>query len=407
MSTAHVPISRSAGDKTKGFRFQKLRACTRLLHRLELSAHSPVFCAMEFLEDSIIFEAGHTLEIEAEENKIYTSALTFQSPAILNTIVALLDLDGHYMHEGALDLSVFASAPIGNEHISPEVLSENGLPPSKKKFEILAKLVEERALDLEEAAIARHLILREFSKQYPDPGNRRLTQLSAWGPADFARFVERISWSISTTSMESLEEDALRLIRSCKYFSYRHEGQERYILSELLDLLERRSHSTTMMGRLVGSDAVELVFAQFGIAITTKPVDPAHACWGTVVAEDKRTVVEKLLAVAPDYSKKKLDRIQRATSTARYEALQFEREYVALRHRVLLICEEDLDAWKLTPPSSMINPDEVDAVIEGLVSKSMKHLESLSKTYHYRIQDEQTVRGLVLSLFDDCYVALD
>lgn len=42
-------ISREAGDKTKGFRFQKLRAAIRFLQRIDSNRDGLVHCAMELL----------------------------------------------------------------------------------------------------------------------------------------------------------------------------------------------------------------------------------------------------------------------------------------------------------------------------------------------------------------------
>lgn len=51
-------ISREAGDKTKGFRFQKLRAAIRFLQRVQENSDGQVHCAMELLEDSVLYDGN-------------------------------------------------------------------------------------------------------------------------------------------------------------------------------------------------------------------------------------------------------------------------------------------------------------------------------------------------------------
>ena len=65
-----APISREAGDKTKGFRFQKLRAAIRLLNQIAEQPKAQTYCALEFIEDSAILSGDEPVSVE--ENKQYS-----------------------------------------------------------------------------------------------------------------------------------------------------------------------------------------------------------------------------------------------------------------------------------------------------------------------------------------------
>ena len=105
-------ISREAGDKTKGFRFRKLRAAIRFLQRVQENSDGQVHCAMELLEDSVLYDGNSESLISGEENKYYGSRISFNSAALKNTLVAFLDLYFAFARSGELKLGVYAVVPL-------------------------------------------------------------------------------------------------------------------------------------------------------------------------------------------------------------------------------------------------------------------------------------------------------
>ena len=399
-------ISRAAGEKTKGFRFQKIRAAIRLLERIATRPDARVYCAMEFLEDSVLIDEAAPHAVCAEENKFYSTPLTLNSKAIRNTLVAFLDLDAYYLHERSLGLAVFASATLGEENMSADVKERAGVTSDQPKYQILKKLAAGERLTDAEVAIAKVIVCDEFASQYPKDEKGRLDKLKAWTRLQFRDFLERIEWSITMDTNEELKTQALELVRTSPFFSYQHENLEVFILTSILDLLEERSQSALLIDKMVGAADIELLYLRCSAGRSEKPVDPAHLSGNLGDALDKRNIAEKIRAVSPHYSQRKLSTLQRRIGLAKYESQTFDREYVSLRHRVLDACEGELQK-QAEVIALGIEPDSVDALLDQLTDKAEQRISSLSSAYKYRISDRETIRGAVLTLFEDCFLALN
>lgn len=399
-------ICRAAGDKTKGFRFQKIRACIRLLERIAARPDGQIYCAMEFLEDSVLIDESASNAVAAEENKFYTGSLTFNSKAIRNTVVAFLDLDAVYMHEGSLGLGVYASAPVGEEILSKEIRNRAGVPKSRGRCQILSKLIARERLTDEEIAIAKAICIDEYTNQYSGQNKGRLDSLKTWTDTQFREFLERIEWSISDETNESLKTRALELVQRCPFFNYRHENLEVFIFTMIMDLLEERSQSKQLIDKMVGTSDIQLLFLQAAAGRSEKPLDPAYKANGLEESSDKRNIAEKILAVSENYSQSKLQSLQRRIGVAKHESQAFDREYVSLRHRVLDACEEELERQRLGSAKGM-SPEEVDVLLAELTDRAEERMSTLSSSYTYRIKDRETIKGAVLTLFDDCFLAFD
>ena len=401
-------ISREAGDKQKGVRFQKLRGAIRLLKAIQTNTAGQVYCALEFLEDSVLLDGSANGLLSGEENKLYSSALSFNSSAIKNTLVAFLDLRCT-MPSGELLLGIYASAELADEKITAEVCTAAALPPAGKMHSILKHLVAGTALDVTEQKIARHLAIDEYRLQYrPKPGRGYLGIIEKWTLEKFSSFFHEIQWSIAVETNEDLEKEALSLIKSSRFFNYKHEGLETYILAKVLDEFEKRSQEKVALDRLVATSDIELIYSRiisdvrFGASLAEKPEDPAGRTWPTISTSDQRSLEEKILAVSPSYPAKSLQLLARRCALARIEASQFERDYVSLRRRLIDVCEGELQQI-----DRHVEPAVVDAILDNLSSLSFERLKDLSKSYRYSIKDSETTKGAVLTLFDDCFLAFD
>src|SRR5690625_1946661 len=127
-----VVISREAGDKKKGDRFQKLRACIRLLTAIGQDESKRIYCAIELFEDSFLIPESGESAPSIEENKNYGSALTFNSSPVKNTIVAFIDLDFRFFGDSSLRFSFYASATAGDEQFDEQLYKEAGLDSARK-----------------------------------------------------------------------------------------------------------------------------------------------------------------------------------------------------------------------------------------------------------------------------------
>jgi hypothetical protein len=398
-------INREAGDKTKGFRFQKLRACIRLLEKITANGKNRFSCAIELLEDSFLADENDVPTVSVEENKIYTSSLSFNSSPIRNTVVAFLDLSFRYVHDPSLSLCFFASATVGSERPSEELLSSASVDKSTP-CSILKKLIEKSELSHEEIKICHRIVLNEYAKQYASKDGGFLSAIEKWTPEELVDFVKRIEWGITSDSNDELEDRALNHVKLCPFFTNRHEELEKFILTAILDKFERLSEQEHATLKLLHVSDIELIYTQvLGKRENTKPIDPAYKNWDAIKVVDMRNLSEKIEAVSPDYLPVQLRKLIRRCALAKFEAETFGKEYVSLRRRIFDVCEEVLDE-KITGHTTF-DRNVVDKILKEMADKSIAMMADIGKSYSYQINDQETIKGAILSLFDECYIAFD
>ncbi|MBK1684214.1 hypothetical protein [Rhodoferax fermentans] len=400
-------ISREAGDKTKGFRFQKLRAAIRFLQRIDSNREGLVHCAMELLEDSVLIDGSCGAAISGEENKYYGSSLSFNSSAIKNTVVAFLDLYFTFGRTSDLKLGVYASATVAQERISAELRKELGINSEQSLYRILDKLAKNQSLTTDELAITRFLVTEEYVEQYSKKKSGGFqSMLKALTAKDFRTFLEGIDWSITDETNETLEQSALDAIRSSRLFTHRHANLETYLLSTLLDELEKRSAKPVPSDRLLNTDTLKNIFNEIllGSNAEFRVEDPAVEHWDALTANDFRNLEEKILSVCPNFSSSKLKVLARVCALARNVEQEGQREMKGMLRRILDVCETELLGM---PSVQAMTEQEVLDAIDHLSKVAEQHVLTLRATYRYKQRDHHSIKGAVLTLFDDCFLALD
>ena len=399
-------ISREAGEKTKGFRFQKLRAAIRFLQRVEANSSGQIQCAMELLEDSVLFDGDADALISGEENKYYGSRISFNSPALRNTVVAFLDLYFTFSRTGELGLGVYASAELAQERMNAEQREKLGYEAEQKDYEILKKLVINDELTDEEKVVAFAIVQKEYFAQYKGSNKGYAEMIKVMTIDEFIQFITSIDWSFTSETNEALEAQALQLVRSSRFFTYRHQNLEGYVLSSLLDELEKRSSKKSITARLLSTDTLKYIFNQILLspAVDDRVDDPASECWGDVENNDFRNLQIKIHKVCPQFSERALKILARKCSLARNIEPEGQREMKGLLRRILDVCEGEL--FK-NPPALNMTEAQVLQVITELTNASEQHTSTLRLSYRYRPRDRHAIEGAVLTLFDDCYLAFD
>lgn len=400
-------ISREAGDKTKGFRFQKLRAAIRFLQRVQENSDGQVHCAMELLEDSVLYDGNSESLISGEENKYYGSRISFNSAALKNTLVAFLDLYFAFARSGELKLGVYASAEIAQERIAADFRQKLGLDPRQKHYDILKRLALGEGLENEEKLVAFAIVKAEYFEQYPNSSKGYRALLDAMTLDEFSSFIGSIDWTLTNESNENLEATALQLVRTCRFFNHRHLGLEQFVLSALLDALEKRSGARAVTDRLLSTDSLKNIFNEILLGPTEdeRTDDPAWDEWSEVEKSDFRNLSEKIKAVCPDFSSQILKALARSCSLARSVEAEGQREMKALLRRILDACEIHLLINH--PASSALTQKQILDMIGDLAKVAEHHVATLRGRYRYALRDAHSIKGAVLTLFDDCYLAFD
>ncbi|WP_350608249.1 hypothetical protein [Pseudoalteromonas sp. MER144-MNA-CIBAN-0113] len=287
----------------------------------------------------------------------------------------------------------------------------------EKEFSILQSIVNDGDLTDEEIKVSKALFLEEYRNQYKvldENGDVEgysgfYSKVSKWSDERFQSFLSQIEW-VFDESDEYLDSVAVDKIKECQsYYSItHHKGKEELILQACRGLLEKRQFSKTKMGRFINPSDIENIFLKVGSNIEgDKPIDPAWKAFDTLENEDFRNLKDKYKAVSDVITNKTLKRLSRqATNSKRITGAEFGREYVSLRYKVFEIGEEFIEQLSLDH-TKKYSEEELDQIVEEIVSITEKQISDWKKTYKIRINDRTSLKGIVLSLFDDCFLAFD
>lgn len=261
MSQVIKTISRDAGNTSKGYTLQKLRAISLILDELAKDGEIDFVAAIEYNGDVYVADEYYSY---VEENKDYASKnFSFASSPIKNTMVYFLDHWLNNKRDGKIKFGIFATNNIAKEINNGTVKDLNIELPKEKIIESLHKRDYSDALTLSAAKI---LILSEYKRQYESNKNVKLEQsyfsvLSSFSDQDWKDFFGTIFWTFTDTSLEVLEKEILDKINTTTLVdSARISYKAPFIRAELFYQLELRQTKNKTEDRLLNRTQVENIF---------------------------------------------------------------------------------------------------------------------------------------------------
>lgn len=422
LMTTQIINREAAKTSGKGLSFQRTRAVHRLLELMKSNDRSVCYCATEFIEDSAsLFVKDGVATVGVEENKNYSSGLSFNSDAIKNTLVAFSDQYITFFKDTkTIDYSVFCLAKLSDEQLNNDYITN--LAPSypvsdkkQSKLKILKKLVNNEGLDASEVSIAKGLFLDEYKKQYARYVDKERTQLdsiggnfkilSQWSDEDFYQFIKSITFIIEDETDESYEDRVLESIKDCRFYNHKHQGLEGIILAALGSEFDRRQQDNREFGKFVNSDKVQVVYLLIASnSEDYKPIDPSWEAFESIDLSDQRNLKEKFQNVCPDVKKSTLTRLSYVATKSRLNEPLFGQEYVSLRCQIYEWCGEYIEKNFIQKNYSI---DELNQHLDYMVTMCYSKMQQLKLTYRISINDETSIKGILLTLIDDCYLSFD
>ena len=398
-------INREASDKTKGFRLQKLRAASLALDEIDNGSFSNFYIAIEQGEDVSKITADSSGDEEYfEEDKHYPeSNFTLNSAPVKNTLVSFFDLYlARWRESNNICFGFYTTAEIGKESNTPTSKKLNISFPSEKILE----LIQEDIIDDTVVDIVHKLLIEEYEEQYKTRNPKgNLEQLKNYNKDSFRKFLKSIRWFFGEEDNDSLKESVLIKIKNCKFFNYKLEGKESYILSEILEKIEEKQDKENYSERFIDIHQVELIFRKAESHDEVLKKDPVWKGWEAIeILDDTRTLEEKILAVCASFDEREIKRLTRRACAARIEEKDSGKDYLSLKYRVLEACEEIIHS-KVT--SESITPDKIYQIFEELKEKATESIEELKKDFNYPINNAHSIKSIVLDLFDSCYLSFD
>lgn len=401
-------ISRDAGDKSKGFRLQKLRALLLLLAATEKSDSALVLCALEVAGDVTLL--GKTMAIEENKNYSTDASFSFNSHQVINTTVMFLDTWFRYDMSENVYFSFYSTSGIAKENTTSRSQSLSIAFPSEP---ILQTLSTSRAIDDSLIAIISKLIMAEYKLQYAaKTGTGNLAAVEQLTQQQWRDFLKLIHWQFGMPDHQALEKEVIAKIKASRHFSSLLLGREDYVKAYLLDLFDKKQCEADYLDRFIHSAEIRNTFLDVQGHRARLPKgteDPVYKLWQAEPApDDKRSIKQKLQDVCASLEVSHVNTYVRKAALGRAELndLQTNKDFQSLRYRIFVRCGELVTSGAVAGQGDP-TPDMIKTWFEHLSDECATLIQSLSKDYRYHHHGPEIIKGIIYELFDSCYLAFD
>lgn len=401
-------INREAADTSKGFRLQKIRAIKLMFDTINKGINSIFFTAIENVEDVShrIIENGQQIDYyEEDKNYSLDGSFTIFSPPVINTLVSFFDIfvEG-YRSSNSVYLGFYTTRAIGKER---KKTLKNGEELTLPKDSVLFLLNSAEPIANALAQAIKSILVEEYERQYvgkKTDGN--LKTLKEQSIDDFKLFLSKISWSFGQEDEVALKDTVIQLIKNSPLHNVSHANKENIIFTLLMEKLDEKQNHKNLYEKFVNSSDVKLIFKEAESEESELSMDPTWSEIEKLKSEltDMRNLEEKFKSVISDYPNKKLEHLARKACRSKIEESDSNKTFLSLKYRVLEACNDYFFEINYKEPADQ---DELDQVIRGLFQSSIDSIKELKKDYSYTLSNEKLIEGVVLDLFDSCFLAFD
>jgi hypothetical protein len=391
----------------KGQRLQKMRLANLLLDSIEKNPKTQIYGAIEYGQDVFTNNRGDKdPKINFEEDKNYAdSKFSFQSHEVINTLVSFIDIWIEFEYSPNLRFGFYTTAGISKESKTDVVKTNSIELPDKPILELLSK-ADYSYTNLCSACVA--FLKAEYQRQYSAKVKKgNLSTVNSLTNEQFSEFLKLIDWSFEQSDEVELKELVISKIKGSRLFNDRMIGKEEMIFSTICETIESKQGNSDLSDKFIHYSEVELVFkaAESGIQ-EKKPEDPVWEMWNTLTPSDKRNIKDKIDCVCKNFPTNKIELIARKVSRSLMEKeAASNNSFLSIRYRVYEECQDEI--VKLITAGTSINESQIDEAIDKLTKKSIARINSLSSSYSYTHKDEKIIQGMILELFDSCFLAFD
>lgn len=403
-------INREAADKTKGFRLQKMRVIEYMLDGIA-SCEKPLFySSIEHIEDVFVKNRANDGEELLEEDKNYNpnSTFSFNSHEVVNTLISFIDIWFQYQFSDNLKLSFYSTNEFAKEGVSKVTKENNITLPDKPILELLI----DKNYDYPNLLSAiKRFVITEYKKQYSKPGHPgRIDLIEKMDVTQWKKFLACIDWKFGEPDEVTKKTEVIEKIKDCKYFSKSHTTKEDAIFAELMELYDERQNLKDLTEKFIHSSEIELVFNRSNTIASALIVDPVWQLWSNMPKSDSRNIKDKIIDVCKSYNQRKISQhaLKVARSLIEQNAFSTDKSLLSLKYRVFEHCQDYLIKYlQNTKNQTELSEIEIDSLLNSLNQEANTLITSLSSQYTYTFNNQKLIDGLILELFDSCYLAFD
>lgn len=403
-------INRDASAQVLAIRLQKLRAMNLLLEGMEASEAAHVYCAIECGGDAVVVRSDQNETSEySEEDKNYDedTAFSFASQEVLNSMVLFIDSWLKRLASPNLYFGFYSTNGIKKERLAGRAASLGITLPEEPILNLLrdGKFDHTHLLPAVQA-----FVLDEYRVQYAakTPAGY-LAEIQGWTPDNWKGFLLKVRWHLGQADEASVETDVIVRLRKSQYFDQTLVGKESLILGAFMDEIERAVKKQDPTERFVHAAQLRCLLSELRVG-AYKKIDPTWKAWDDLPPpSDTRNLKEKLLDTSKTIDNFLIESLSRKAAKGAYELHEYkdDKSFRALRYQIYDVCFDKLipviARHKVTPLSDA----EIAACVEDLMVAVNAHLADKLKDFTYVIRNEDSLRALLLNLFDSCYLAFD
>jgi len=403
-------INRESGDKTKGFRLQRLRAVLLILKKMKELDRVAVYAATEYLDDvyTKTVEADGVVIEYSEGDKDYSSkkSFSFNTDEVRNSLVIFLDSWFSNKLSSHLHFGFYTNIEYGKEY-NTKAVQEMGVELPEKS--ILKLLMERDYSDDKLLPAVKTILLAEYKSQYEGKDETGyLESIEHWNDTYWIDFLNRIDWKFGQEDDTELEETVLREIKESKFYNSKLDGREEYVLGALLQEFERKENVKDFLARLVSDSDVRVKFLEVATH-NYKSNDPIYEEWERLPPPtDKRNIDAKIIAVCENYNRKKMGIFARKIGAVKVELSKVgSKDRGSYQFRIFEACESHMFDLLEAHRGKEITPEVIDSWLVQLEEYADAHLADKSRDYTYAFSNRDTLKNAILELFDSCFLAFD
>ncbi|MFF3025666.1 hypothetical protein ACFVRR_24100 [Gottfriedia sp. NPDC057948] len=397
---------REAGDKSKGFRLQRLRAINLLLEQMEKNDENiSVFASTEYLDDVYIKTVspdGIITYTEGDKNYDPAKRFSFMSNEVTNSLIIFLDNWLKCELSETLYFCFYTNVEYTKEKNSPTVKKLSITLPSKAILEYLVN----NELEDDVIECIKKRLLYEYEEQYKNEvGNGYLEVIKKFTNERWISFLSRINWKFGQYDDKKLEKILVDKIKNRSFLGYIDvTNKEDLIIDLLTEKFSANEQLTDPLVKHVTTIHVENIFLRISKDLVKKD-DPIYDIWETLIKpSDTRGIQQKVIDVDPEYNKLKLGLKARDIVGIIKEYQQLtDQEKGSYRYRVFEACQRKL-VDLLTNKDRVI---DIDVWLEELFEAAKNHIEDKSRDYSYAITSDDAIKGAILELIDSCFLSFD
>lgn len=399
-------INRDAGEQTKGFRLQRLRALKLLLEKLsEGNKKSRVFASTEYLDDvyiKTVNSEGIIMYTEGDKNYNPQMRFSFMSHEILNSLIIFLDNWFQCDFSPNLYFCFYTNVQYTKEKNSSTIKRLKIQLPDKSILEYLLNSdINDEVLE----CIKKRLIY-EYKEQYKGKKEEGyIDQVVNLSDVQWKDFLGRIQWKFGQYNDFELKEELIEIIKNRDFFKDAEiTNKEDIAIDLLLEVFHENEQLSDIVSKHVSGTDVENIFLRISKDVNDKVNDPIYTMWNKLsIPGDTRNLREKISSVDPAYSKLKLGLKARETASMIEEYKRVtDEEKGSYRYRVFEACQTEL-VTLLTVNQSV----DVDMWLERMFKAAKYHIQDKSKDYSYAFGSEDALKKAILELIDSCFLSFD